>query len=121
MYRLFSICVLRLATGSSYKSPKQNRHYTSQKHNQGRLNLLIGSIQNSLVFTYERVVNPHQTWSVSAGLQSLPIGPKLDLIRSVGEIQSSGYKMAGEYRFYLKRRTAMELRTEFISDPIFQF
>ncbi|MBP9924728.1 MAG: DUF3575 domain-containing protein [Cyclobacteriaceae bacterium] len=59
--------------------------------------------RNSLVFSYERVVNPHQTWSVSAGLQALPIGPKLDSIRSVREIQSSGYKLAGEYRFYLKK------------------
>jgi hypothetical protein len=102
MYRLFSICVLILATVLHTKA--QNTTDTTLRKNTIKVDITSYWLyRNSLVFSYERVVNPHQTWSVSAGLQSLPIGPKLDSIRSVREIQSSGYKIAGEYRFYLKK------------------
>ncbi|MBL7874878.1 MAG: DUF3575 domain-containing protein [Cyclobacteriaceae bacterium] len=59
--------------------------------------------RNSLVFSYERVVKPNQTWGISAGLQALPISGKIDSVRAQRELSNNGYKIAGEYRFYLKK------------------
>jgi hypothetical protein len=63
--------------------------------------------RNALMFSYERVVKnkPNQTWSIMAGLQEFPTltGQLVDTIAVKKEDKSSGYKVGGEYRFYLKK------------------
>jgi hypothetical protein len=63
--------------------------------------------RNALMFSYERVVKnkPNQTWAITAGLQEFPtlVGQLVDTIAVKEENKSSGYKVGGEYRFYLKK------------------
>lgn len=63
--------------------------------------------RDALMFSYERVVKnkPNQTWAITAGLQEFPtlVGQLVDTIAVKNEHKSSGYKVGGEYRFYLKK------------------
>jgi hypothetical protein len=60
--------------------------------------------RRSYVFSYERVVKPHQTFAITLGYQEFP-----KLVSFGGGIHGEkedkrvGYKVGGEYRFYLKR------------------
>lgn len=68
--------------------------------------------RDALVFSYERVVKnkPSQTWSVTAGIQQFPalLGTLSDTILIKRQNKSSGYKVGGEYRFYLKKENKYE-------------
>ncbi len=63
--------------------------------------------RNAVMFSYERVVKnkPNQTWAITGGLQQFPtlVGQLVDTIAVKHENKSSGYKLGGEYRFYLKK------------------
>lgn len=68
--------------------------------------------RDALVFTYERVVKnrPNQTWSITAGLQQFPalLGTLSDTVLIKRQNKSTGYKVGGEYRFYLKKENKYE-------------
>ncbi len=63
--------------------------------------------RDAFVFSYERVVKnkPNQTWSITAGLQQFPalLGTLSDTVLIKRQNKASGYKVGGEYRFYLKK------------------
>jgi hypothetical protein len=63
--------------------------------------------RNALMFSYERVVKnkPNQTWAITAGLQNFPtvLGTLVDTILVKRENLAAGFKVGGEYRFYLKK------------------
>ncbi|MCU0369517.1 MAG: DUF3575 domain-containing protein [Cyclobacteriaceae bacterium] len=63
--------------------------------------------RDALMFSYERVVKnrPNHTWAITAGLQEFPelVGELVDTITVKQENKSLGYKVGGEYRFYLKK------------------
>jgi hypothetical protein len=63
--------------------------------------------RNALMLSYERVVKnrPNQTWGITAGLQEFPSLGTLgwDSVRIKKDFQASGFKLGGEYRFYLKK------------------
>jgi Protein of unknown function (DUF3575) len=63
--------------------------------------------RDALMFSYERVVKsrPNHTWAITAGLQEFPtlVGQLVDTIAVRNENKSSGYKVGGEYRFYLQK------------------
>ncbi len=63
--------------------------------------------RNALMFSYERVVKnkPYQTWAITAGIQQFPniVGTLDDTVAVKRENKASGYKVGGEYRFYLKK------------------
>jgi hypothetical protein len=63
--------------------------------------------RNAVVFAYERTVKnrPNQTWGITAGYQVFPglSGSDFDTINVKREFNSSGYKLGGEYRFYLQK------------------
>lgn len=63
--------------------------------------------RNAIVFAYERVTKnkPHQTWGITAGYQQFPnlSGSDLDSINVKKEYSASGFKLGGEYRFYLQK------------------
>lgn len=60
--------------------------------------------RNALVFSYERVTKPNQSFAISGGLQEFPhigsFGSSIDVDK---EKDATGYKFGGEYRFYLKK------------------
>lgn len=59
----------------------------------------------SAIFGYERVIKPHQTFSINAGLLSLgQSGKKENADYQITKTMSSnGWHIAVDYRFYLKR------------------
>lgn len=63
--------------------------------------------RNAAIVSYERVVknNPNQTWSITGGFQQFPtlVGTVLDSISVKRESKASGFKLGGEYRFYLAK------------------
>jgi Protein of unknown function (DUF3575) len=63
--------------------------------------------RNALMFSYERVVKkrPNQTWGITAGLQEFPALGTLgsDSLQVKKDFNASGFKLGGEYRFYLKK------------------
>ncbi len=59
--------------------------------------------RNAMIFSYEMAVNPSQSFAVSFGPQNLPNFNLLDLNLAVRTGKSTGFKLGGEYRFYLKK------------------
>lgn len=62
--------------------------------------------RNAVVFAYERVTKnkPYQTWGITAGLQQLPtLFGTIDNVKVTRETGASGFKLGGEYRFYLQK------------------
>src|SRR6187402_2187663 len=63
--------------------------------------------RNAAMFSYERITknNPNQTWSVTGGFQQFPplIGTVVDSVTVKRQSRAIGYKLGGEYRFYLKK------------------
>lgn len=56
--------------------------------------------RQAVVFSYERVVKPHQTWGVTVGYERFPAVAQSSLTK---EDNGGGYKYGGEYRFYLAK------------------
>lgn len=60
--------------------------------------------RNAAVLSYERVIKSNQTWGITGGFQQLP-----GLIKGISSVQvtrntkASGFKVGGEYRFYLQK------------------
>jgi hypothetical protein len=68
--------------------------------------------RDALVFSYERVVKnkPYQTWAITAGIQEFPAlqGTLSDTVLIKRQNKALGYKVGGEYRFYLKKENKYE-------------
>lgn len=56
--------------------------------------------RQAIVFSYERLVKPHQSWGVTLGYEEFPRISQSTLIK---EDNRGGYKFGGEYRFYLAK------------------
>lgn len=60
--------------------------------------------RNAVVFSYERVVKPYQSWGITMGYQEFPRLISLGSnITEVQEESARGFKFAAEYRFYLQK------------------
>jgi hypothetical protein len=60
--------------------------------------------RNALTLSYERITKPNQSFSISAGYQEFPRTSSLGQRIGVKDDRNrNGYKLAGEYRFYLKK------------------
>ena len=59
--------------------------------------------RNAVVFSYERVTKPNQTFVLTAGYQQFPSFGSIDNVHVTDEKSASGLKFGGEYRFYLKK------------------
>lgn len=59
--------------------------------------------RNAAILSYERVVNPHQTWAVTAGFQQFPSLRSMDSINVTRNTLARGFKIGAEYRFYLQK------------------
>lgn len=65
--------------------------------------LLFGA--KNIVFSYERLLNDDQSFSINAGYISLPEfgNDSTVILRNIERTNSSGFTFSGDYRFYLKR------------------
>jgi Protein of unknown function (DUF3575) len=103
--QLICIIILFLITSSVAQAQKGD---TTLRRNTIKVDITSYWLyRNALMFSYERVVKsrPNHTWAITAGLQEFPTltGQLVDTIAVKNENKSSGYKVGGEYRFYLKK------------------
>lgn len=76
------------------------------KRNVIRWNLtpfLLWSNKN-INFSYERVLKPHQSFSVNAGYFVLPTAGIFDSLNIQSSVKNSGFTVSGDYRFYFKKQ-----------------
>lgn len=60
--------------------------------------------RSAFILSYERVMKPNQTFAITAGYQQFPKLTSLGSgIQSTKEDVRTGFKVGGEYRFYLKK------------------
>lgn len=61
--------------------------------------------RKAIMLSYERTLKnkPFQSWSVTAGFQQFPPLDGVGSINVLREKDASGYKLGGEYRFYLQK------------------
>lgn len=63
--------------------------------------------RNAIMLSYERITKnkPNQTWGITAGYQLFPSfsNAEFDSINVKREYSASGFKLGGEYRFYLQK------------------
>ena len=75
-----------------------------QRKNSVKLELTHLLYPRSIVFSYERVTRPYQTFCILAGYEEFP--PLIDVnsdIHVKQDLNRSGFKAGADYRFYLKK------------------
>jgi len=87
---------------------KKDSTHTKDYKNVIRYNLSSGAlfgINKCIIFGYERVVSPHQSFSVNIGSNSLPGSFSLsnDSISLTNTKSSKGFNFSVDYRFYLSK------------------
>jgi hypothetical protein len=74
------------------------------KKNIMKVNLTSGLLYDvPLLFEYERILSSHTSFSIQAGYSRLPFETNSDSLRWTSDIQSSGYNVTIDYRFYLRK------------------
>ena len=74
------------------------------KKNIIKVNLTSGLLYDlPLLLEYERVLTSHTSFSIQAGYSKLPFETNTDSLRWTTDLQSSGYNITLDYRFYLKK------------------
>jgi Protein of unknown function (DUF3575) len=76
-----------------------------QRKNTIKLEVLSSMLySNAYLLSYERVTKPNQSFSVTGGYQEFPKLTSLGSnIKALNGLSKSGYKVGGEYRFYLQK------------------
>ena len=60
--------------------------------------------EKAYILSYERVTKPNQSFGITGGYQEFPKLTSLGSnIKALNNLSRSGYKIGGEYRFYLKK------------------
>lgn len=78
---------------------------TQNRLNTVKINLLHSVLySNALTLSYERIVKPNQSWSVSLGYVQFPkLGDTKSGVKVKNENIHNGFNVGGEYRFYLAK------------------
>ncbi len=106
--KLLLVCLITLL-GSAFGSEtsKDSTQTTKQYKNTIRYNFSSSAFfaNTKATFGYERVVSPHQSFSINFGLNAFPklININLDSFSIEKDSKGSGFILAGDYRFYLKK------------------
>jgi len=66
---------------------------------------LLFGVNRYVVFGYERVVSPHQSFSINMGPVGLPkfISINTDSFALSKDVKNTGFNISGDYRFYLPK------------------
>jgi hypothetical protein len=107
-YILTFAAVLVLGTVQPAFSQAKGHADTSNYKNVIRYNISSGAlfgINKCIIFGYERMVSPHQSFSVNIGSNSLPGSFSLsnDSISLTNTKTSTGFNFSVDYRFYLSK------------------
>lgn len=101
---LIAICCSQTASGQVDTAAKKGKDYK----NIIRYNLsgaLLFGIDKYIVFGYERVVSPKQSFSINVGRASLPklVSFTSDSFALKGDRKNTGFNISLDYRFYLAK------------------
>jgi hypothetical protein len=66
---------------------------------------LLFGFDKYIIFGYERVINPHQSFSINVGGVGLPkfVSINTDSFHLQKDIKNSGFNISADYRFYLSK------------------
>jgi len=95
------ICLMATASGGmAQEAPPQQ-----QRKNTIKLDLTSRFLyRNALIVSYERVTKPNQSFVIAAGYQEFPNATTLgDDVGVKSDRKRNGFKVGGDYRFYLKK------------------
>src|SRR5436190_18475557 len=74
------------------------------KKNIIKVNLTSGLLYDlPLLIEYERLLGSHQSFTIQAGYSKLPFETNTNSLRWTNDLQSSGYNVTLDYRFYLRK------------------
>jgi len=77
---------------------------TKPKKNTIKVNITSGFLYDvPLLIEYERLLSSHQSFSIQAGYSQLPFLTNTDSLHMTKDLQSSGYSVTLDYRFYLRK------------------
>lgn len=109
----FSLLVLTIVTSLSsfaqqIEPAKQRVPSVKNYKNVIRYNLasaILFNFNKAIIFGYERVVSPHQSFSINIGSTGLPLGNgfRSDSISHSGTKNKKGLNFSADYRFYLAK------------------
>jgi len=79
--------------------------------------------RNALVFSYERVTKPNQSFNITAGLQQFPqlLSFDSDTIAVRKNYSASGFKFGADYRFYLRKENKFHAPHGVYLGPYFSY
>jgi len=82
---------------------QKNNHDSTYLKNSIKFNVTNWILYNNVfMFSYERNVSKHQTFSVTGGYVEMPVFlPNRTGVKYNGSISKSGFTIGGDYRFYL--------------------
>jgi hypothetical protein len=90
-----------------------SQHITDTAWQHAKKNIVRYNISGALFFGfdkyvivgYERLVNPHQSFSVNVGAVKFPkfVNVETDSFKLSRDIKNSGFNVSADYRFYLKK------------------
>ncbi|MDI1323976.1 MAG: DUF3575 domain-containing protein [Algoriphagus sp.] len=97
MKHLLAVCLFLVAFSVS----GQKSDSTLFRRNTVKIDLTSYFLyRDAIVFSYERVVKPHQSFGITLGYETFPSISQSSIIK---EDNRGGYKFGGEYRFYLAK------------------
>jgi hypothetical protein len=109
-YSKIFVCALFFIFLASVHADAQQERDSTLLRRRSTIKLDITSYwlyRNAIMFSYERVVKnkPNQTWGITAGIQEFPSLGSLgsDSVMINRNYKAAGFKVGGEYRFYLKK------------------
>ena len=114
----FCLCILPL-------NGQEKKDSTKNFKNTIRINLTSPMIFSDKynVIGYERVLNPHQSFSVNIGRFALPlfVNPNLDSLQLKRGSDDKGFTIAADYRFYLRKENKFNAPRGVYIGPYYSF
>jgi hypothetical protein len=100
----FTVLVLLLLVKTTSVSAQKNNHDSTYYKNSIKFNITNWILyDNVFMFSYERVVSKHQTFSITGGYVEMPgfLPGTNSNIKYTNNVSKSGFSIGGDYRFYL--------------------
>jgi hypothetical protein len=102
-YHITLIVMLLSLFFASVKAQQQDS-IIHQRKNIIKLNLTANSfVDKAVLFEYERVLKNNQSFTIQAGYVAIPFATLIDSVQLETDLKKSGWSVAADYRFYLKK------------------
>jgi len=126
MQNFLKYLVLLLCLFISLSALKAQSDTSKQYKNVIRYNLsgaLVFGIDKYIVFGYERVLKPNQSFSVNFGKAALPklVTIVTDSFTLSKDVKNTGFNFSADYRFYLKKENKFLAPHGFYIGPYYSF